>query len=257
MRLICFALLLGLTMTFDPRPLPAQQPAAESKSDGEAFLDDYREAATERWEEEIRKLETKDRERADPPDPILFIGSSSIRRWDSIVTDMAPYKVIQRGYGGSKFSNVAVFARRLIEPHEYRAMGVFVANDVVGKPTDHSLEQIELFVRHIIRVSKSHQPSAPVFLIEVTPTARRWEAWPKIRQVNALLRELALTTPGIHFIATADYYLDPQGQPRTELFVEDQLHLNEAGYDLWSRLIRRRIDDVLRMRADFEADKAD
>ena len=107
-------------------------------------------------------------------DAILFIGSSSIRRWGDIAIDMAPYRPIQRGYGGAKYSDVAVFAERLIQPHRYRALVMFVGNDVSGKPQDHTPEEVERLVRYIVDVSLKHQSDAPVLLIEVTPTRKRF-----------------------------------------------------------------------------------
>jgi lysophospholipase L1-like esterase len=213
----------------------------------------YRSAAVERWEEEIQKLEALDDHEEDPADAVLLIGSSSIRRWNSMATDLAPYRTIGRGFGGSRYSDVAVFAERLLHPHRYRALVVFVGNDVTGKPDDRTPEQVEQFVRHILAVSQQHQPESPVLLIEITPTEKRFAVWPQIRQVNARLREIALTTANTSFVATAEHFLDPHGNPRSELFAEDRLHLNEDGYAVWANLIRQRLDDVLRRIEAFRA----
>ena len=96
------------------------------------FLSQYRDEAMKQWSHDIEALEQRDVHQRDPKDAILFIGSSSIRRWNSIETDMAPYQVVQRGYGGAKYSDLAVFSNRLIHPHKYSAVVVFVANDVQG-----------------------------------------------------------------------------------------------------------------------------
>jgi hypothetical protein len=226
---------------------------ADSDGGSTDFLEPYRAAAIERWEKEIQSLETLNGDEQHGSDSILFLGSSSIRRWAEIAIDMAPYRPIQRGYGGAKYSDVAVFAERLIHPHQYRALVMFVGNDVSGKPQDHTPEEVERLVRHIVDVSRKHQSDAPVLLIEVTPTGKRFKVWPKIRKVNARLREIALTTDNTYFVATAGDYLDSSGEPRGELFVDDRLHLNSDGYDLWSTLIRRRLDDVLRMGEQFRA----
>ena len=175
---------------------PAQEVAEETIVEVDPGLDDqvlekYREQATKRWEKTILEIEARDKETTDPSDAVLFIGSSSIRRWEDIAIDMAPYRPIQRGYGGSKYSDVAVFAKRLVEPHQYRALLIFVGNDVSGKPEDHTPDEVEQLVRYVVQVSHSHQPDAPVLLIEVTPTEKRYAAWPKIRAVNSRLREVA------------------------------------------------------------------
>ncbi|MGI9469896.1 MAG: GDSL-type esterase/lipase family protein [Rubripirellula sp.] len=244
----CFPLVVAVLI---PMPSWAQEQATEL-ADAE-LLESFRDKAVEKWEKEIKRIEARDASGTDPADAILFIGSSSIRRWDDIAVDMAPFPTIQRGYGGSKYSDVAVFAPRLLHPHEYRALAIFVGNDVSGKPEDNTPDQVEQLARHVVSVSQAHQPDAAVYLIEVTPTDKRFEVWPEIRKVNERLREIALSTPNTYFIATAEHYLDPLGNPRTELFVDDRLHLNEAGYDLWGTLIRRKLDETLRATAQFHA----
>ena len=77
-------------------------------------IERYRGAAVRRWESAIAGLEVKDRTETHPDNSILFVGSSSIRRWKHIAVDLAPYRPIQRGYGGAKWSDVAIFADRLI-----------------------------------------------------------------------------------------------------------------------------------------------
>lgn len=211
----------------------------------DSLLEPYIDAATKRWQKEIQVIEERNAAEIYPDDSVLFIGSSSIRLWDTIAEDMAPYTAIGRGYGGARYSDLAVFAKRLITPHRYRAVVMFVANDVVGKPDDRTPEEVERLARYVCDVSREHQPEAPVFIVEITPTASRFKHWSKICAVNAKLREIALTTPGIHFIATAEHYLDDDKRPRDELFRKDRLHQNEAGYALWTRLIKQRLDEVL------------
>jgi len=205
----------------------------------------YAEAAEKRWGSAIEELQALDKTEQHPENAILFIGSSSVRLWQSIESDMAPFPVIRRGYGGAKFSDVAVFAERLITPHQYDAMVVFVANDVVGKSTDLSVDEVERLTRHVVGVSQQHQSDSPVLLVEITPTASRLVAWPKIRRVNDRLREISLTTPNVYFVETADYYLDAKGKPIDEYFKSDRLHQTEAGYTVWGALIKRRLREVL------------
>lgn len=221
--------------------------STEQPTESSSVLEPYREAAIEKWEQAILQLEKKDATEAHSDSSVLFIGSSSIRLWKTIVEDIAPYHPIQRGYGGARFSDVAVYAERLIQPHQYRALVVFVANDIQGKDTDHTVDEVASLVRHIMDVSRQHQPKAPILFIEITPTASRFAAWPEIRRLNARLRDIALATPHTYFIPTAQHYLHPDATPRDELFVDDKLHLNREGYSIWANLVRRRLDEVLRL----------
>ena len=212
----------------------------------EELLAPYRASAEKKWTKAIDDFDEVNALESDPADAILFIGSSSIRRWDSLPADLSPYRTIRRGYGGAKFTDMAVFVDRLVKPHDYRALVMFIGNGVTGKPEDHTPDQIESLARYIVNVSHQHQPNAPVLLLEITPCEKRFAAWHKIRAVNARLREVALSTPHTYFIPTASHFLTPEGTPRNELFVEDQLHLNESGYEIWGTLVRRRLNEVFR-----------
>ena len=232
----CVTFQSGLASAQDSAPpLPAQD-----------LLAPYRDAAIDRWEPDIVKLEAKNQREKHPADSILFIGSSSIRRWKTIDYDVAPYHPIQRGYGGAKFSDLAVYAQRIIEPHSYRALVVFVANDISGSKNDHSVDEVAKLVQFVMQVSFAHQPEAPVVFIEITPTSSRFSAWARIRQLNARIRDIALATPHTYFIPTAQHFLHPDGTPRDDLFVDDKLHLNRSGYEIWGHLVRRRLNEVLR-----------
>lgn len=220
---------------------------SESKADLRLseYLDSIREATIARWENEIRKLEQRDRDEATPEDGVLLLGSSSIRFWKTAAEDLAPYPVIQRGFGGSTFSDVVIFAERLISPHQFRAVVIFVANDVTGGPNDRTPDEVRELCRLLVHEVRRHNDHAPILLVEITPTEARFSAWPKIREVNAQLKELCTQEPGLHFVETAQSYLTSDGQPRPELFTDDKLHQNRQGYRLWGRLIRSELNRVL------------
>jgi len=167
----CFSFLHAVGLAAQSRPAEGSLLDTGPELAAE-FLVQYREKAMKRWSQDIETLEQRDVVQRDPEDAILFIGSSSIRRWDTIEIDMRPYQVVQRGYGGAKYTDLAVFAKRLIHPHEYSALVVFVANDVQGKPEDHSPEQVEKCASYIAGVSRKHCPQAPIFFIEITPTRK-------------------------------------------------------------------------------------
>lgn len=208
-------------------------------------------AAQQRWAAEIAALEARDRVEQHPPDSILLVGSSSIRLWDTVAVDLAPWHPIQRGFGGARFSDVAVFARRLIGPHRFQALVLFVANDVTGGPDDATPEQVAGWFGYIVEVARSVQPEAAVFCLEITPTPARWAAWPKIREVNRALARECVARPGVYFVPTAHAYLTAEGRPAADLFQEDRLHLNALGYRLWSAILKSHLD--ARLRPEFAA----
>lgn len=201
-----------------------------------------------KWENEIKHLESlQATEKTDSG--IVFYGSSSIRRWDSIQEDMSPWATIQRGYGGAKLNDIVHFAPRILGPHlgvnnpqRCRGIVLFVANDITGnKESDLAAAQVAEKFEQLLRWIRSKDNAIPVFWIEVTPTALRWEAWDQINNATEQIRHVLDRDPSAYLIPTAGAFLGNDGQPVADYFVADKLHLNATGYKLWSALVKTQL----------------
>lgn len=193
-----------------------------------------------KWESEVRGLEALPVSESE--NTILFTGSSSVRLWDSVAADMLPFQAIARGYGGAKLSDFVYYAHRIVSPHQTGAIALFIANDITGDVNDISPEEVlNLFKLTVKQIRKSH-PEVPVIWIEVTPTPSRWKSWPKISEANKLISEYCEKKENLFFLQTSHKFLNENGLPYEELFVNDMLHLNRAGYKLWSECIKEGLD---------------
>ncbi len=208
-------------------------------------LEQYRAAAVAKWEAAIEGLEKLDKEQTDPEHAVLFIGSSSIVLWKDMAQDMAPYATIRRGYGGAKFSDMAVYVDRLVKPHQFDAIAVFVANDISGSESDKTPGEVMRLIDITVNKIKEHAPDAPVFLIAITPTPSRFGVWEKIKQVNALMAEYCREHEGLYYIDTANNYLGADGKPIEDYFIKDGLHQDRKGYQMWAQIIKAALNPVL------------
>jgi hypothetical protein len=197
------------------------------------------------WEGDIEKFEQLDVTKSYPSDAILFAGSSSIRLWSTIGKDLMPYNVIQRGYGGAKLSDFAVYADRIIYPHPCKAIVIFIANDISGSENDKSPLEVSQLFRKTLYIIRRKFEDTPVFWISITPTPSRWAVWPEIKEANRMIKEICDSHRNTYFIDTEKYFLNSSGLPRSELFVEDKLHLNTEGYKIWSGIIKNELDNML------------
>ena len=196
------------------------------------------------FESEVQKLEAlTDYKKLD--NYILFVGSSSIRRWDNITQQMAPYQVVKRGYGGAHFYDLIHFTERLVSPHQKAsALICFVANDISGKDSDLSPGEVfRLFKYFTGQVHRLH-PGLPIYFIEITPTPSRWKFWDQISKVNAKVQQYAASHSMINFISTQKKFLGPNGRPLSYLYVSDSLHLSDKAYHLWSEIIKDKLIKV-------------
>ncbi|MFM6982594.1 MAG: GDSL-type esterase/lipase family protein [Chitinophagaceae bacterium] len=217
-------------------------------SSGCSTLYQYRNStSTPKWAGEIANFEKLDKTEIYAKDAILFTGSSSIRKWTTIREDMAPYPVISRGFGGSKLEDLAFYLDRIVSPHQFRALVIFSGtNNLTGKETDAKPEELLKLAQYIKRKIRSKYPETPVFWIAITPTNARIKAWPQVQEANRLVKKMCETSPNFHFIETADAYLGKDAKPIKELFVDDQIHQNAAGYSIWTKIIKKELDTYLK-----------
>ena len=75
-----------------------------------------------RWEKDIAAYEAQDK--ASPPakGQVVFIGSSTIRRWTTLAQDFPEHKTLNRGFGGSQIADATHFADRVVIPYAPRAV---------------------------------------------------------------------------------------------------------------------------------------
>jgi len=199
-----------------------------------------------KFEKEIVTLEQLDKTEKYADNSILFVGSSSIRVWSTLKEDIAPYPFIQRGFGGSRTPDVVFYLKRLTYPHNFSAVVFFVGNDQTGAPNDLKPEETLHNFREMVKIIRAKYKKQPVFIIEITPSSSRWKSWSQIQQTNALLKNYCNKGKNLYFIETAQNYLNEKGEPRDELFREDHLHQNREGYRIWGRLIKSKLDEVLK-----------
>ena len=201
------------------------------------------------FEAEVSYLESLDLKQKANQNDILFLGSSSIRLWNNIEKDMYPYSPVRRGYGGAHYYDLIHFSERLVVNHSPKAILIFVANDITGSDDsnlvgDLSPNQVRRLFYYNYKLIRNIHKNIPIFLIETTPTPKRWNVWHQIFKANKKLERLCLKEPNLYFIRTRDKFIGEDGLPIKSFFLDDELHLNYDGYKLWASVIKSRLVEV-------------
>lgn len=191
------------------------------------------------WEEHMQVFDSLNAVESSDENTLLVTGSSSVRLWDSIHTDLAPYQVMQRGYGGAKLSDYNHYADRIIKPQQFKAILVFVGNDISGGDNDRTPREVLQLYKTLVKQIRERNHDTPVFWIEITPTPSRWHAIDQIRKANALIQDYCEKNEVLYFIPTFDVYTNQAGLPDSAFFRNDMLHLNRDGYKLWAQRIKQ------------------
>ena len=194
-------------------------------------------AATEsEWEEALAGFAAADLKKTPPPGGVLFVGSSSIRMWDSLETEFQDAPVIKRGFGGSRLTDCVKFLDRLVVKYRPRSVLLYAGdNDLAegGTPED-ILNRVKAFADGV----HSRLPETHITFISIKPSPARRALLGKARAANKLVQEYATAHPKVDYIDVFTPMLTADGSPRSDLFRKDALHLNRAGYALWRSIIR-------------------
>jgi lysophospholipase L1-like esterase len=188
------------------------------------------------WEKEISAFEAMDRTNPPPTNAVLFIGSSTIRLWTTLAGDFPAQRVINRGFGGSEIVDSTHFANRILFPYAPRAIFFRAGgNDIAaGKAPEAVFDDFKAFVTTV----HARLPEVDIFFISWSPTPSRWQNRDQEAALNRLVAAYAHQTPHLVYIEAGDMVLGADGRPRAELFREDQLHFNAAGYRLLAERVR-------------------
>ncbi len=193
-------------------------------------------APVDPWDADIRAFEQADL--ADPPEPggVLFIGSSSIRFWDSLQADFPATRIIRRGFGGSEIRDATRLAARIVLPYRPRLIVMYAGdNDLAaGRTAQQVRDDFAAFVSRV----RSNLPEVRIDWITIKPSPARANLLEATRAANGLVARYAKSQSGVRVIDVFTPMLDADGQPRAGLFGEDGLHMNRAGYRVWIETIR-------------------
>jgi lysophospholipase L1-like esterase len=194
----------------------------------------------------------EDAENPPPKGAVLFIGSSSIRGWKTLAEDFPQYDVINRGFGGSKFTDANLFIDKIVTPYEPAAIVVFEGtNDIAsGRTAEQVFSDYKTFIK-LIRKGERTMGSepAPIFFIGITPTESRWKHWPEMQKVNDWVQVYVKKHDDLYYIDTPTPILatapEAGGPPSRELFRDDLLHLSPKGYELWTEVVTPALEAVV------------
>jgi lysophospholipase L1-like esterase len=189
----------------------------------------------ERWLPDIEALTANDQSNPPPAHGVVFVGSSSIRLWTTLETDFGGIPVINRGFGGSYLSHTVHFAERIILPYRPRAVVVYAGeNDLWdGKAAEvlaADFEALRLKIRTAL-------PRCRLIFLSIKLSPSRLRIHNAVREANSRIERICAADPHCRYIDVATPMLTTGGAFRSELYVNDQLHLSPSGYALWRDLI--------------------
>jgi lysophospholipase L1-like esterase len=191
----------------------------------------------ERWDAAIQKFEDQDKVSPPPQNGIVFIGASSIVRWN--LPESFPElgaTAINRGFGGSQSVDSVRYVERIVVPYHPRIVVYYAGdNDVEANvPAQEIAHQFELFDQKVHLAL----PQTKIIFISIKPSIRRWKWIDTIRSANAIVKAYCAKEKHLAFLDIEQSMIGADGKPNPDLLVADGLHMTPAGYRIWTAALR-------------------
>jgi hypothetical protein len=133
-------------------------------------------------------------------------------------------------------SDLLAYMDRIVLPYAPRMILVYEGdNDLAGGRSPKEIaDGFEEFARRVHR----KLPRTHVAFLAIKPSIRRERLMGAAAQTNERVARFCTSRNWLSYIDVFTPMLDEQGRPRPELFVSDNLHLNEQGYRRWAEIVR-------------------
>ncbi|WP_296701694.1 GDSL-type esterase/lipase family protein [Algoriphagus sp.] len=165
---------------------------------------------------------------------VVFTGSSSVRMWKNLQNQFPDIPIINTGFGGSTAKDLSAQLFPLVLRLEPSTVFIYEGdNDVNGGET---AAEIMTTLDEIVSRIQKQLPNTTVNLIAAKPSPSRWELKTSYLVLNDLMRQYCTANENVNFVNVWDIMLDKTGVPRSDIFIEDNLHMNEKGYALWKEV---------------------
>lgn len=160
----------------------------------------------------------------------VFAGSSTIRMWKNLEAMFPDRQIVNSGFGGSQSSDLFEYYQELILRYDPKKVFIYEGdNDIAARK---KTAEIIKNTRMIISKIKEKDQNTQIVIISAKPSIARWHLKRKYKRLNSQFKRLCKKDASLEFANVWDVMMDGK-QVRKDIFLNDGLHMNYKGYNLW------------------------
>jgi len=187
--------------------------------------------------DEIAAFKKQDSIAFPPKHAILFVGSSSFRKWQDVSAYFPNYTIINRGFGGSTLPDMIRYEQDIIFRYQPKQIVIYCGeNDVASSDTVTAQQVFDRFKKLYTDI-RLVMPDVPVLFVSLKPSPARWQMRDRMIAANKLIKKYLKKKNNAAFVSVWNDMLGADGKPMPDIFVGDNLHMNAKGYAIWQKII--------------------
>jgi lysophospholipase L1-like esterase len=187
---------------------------------------------------DVQALKSKDSAAFPPRNAILFTGSSSFTKWTGVQDSFPKYNIINRAFGGSSLPDLIRYADDVILPYQPKQVVIYCGdNDLASSDSITPQIVTDRFIR-LFNLIRSRLPKTHILYVSIKPSPSRERLMPKMVETNTMIKNFLKKQRRTSFADVYSKMLLADGKPNPELFIVDNLHMNEKGYAIWKDVLK-------------------
>ncbi|MBS1734115.1 MAG: G-D-S-L family lipolytic protein [Bacteroidetes bacterium] len=196
-------------------------------------------AKAQQWPffDEVQAYRKQDSISAPPRDAILFIGSSSFRLWKNMQDDFPGYAIINRGLGGSSLPDIIHYADEMIFAYKPKQIIIYCGDNDLAASDTVTAETVVKRFSELFELIRNRMSDIPIVYVSIKPSPSREKLLPAMMLANKMIKDFLKTKPHTAFADVFSEMMSSDGKIRTDIFLEDKLHMNAKGYAIWIKTI--------------------
>ena len=171
------------------------------------------------------------------PNQILFVGSSSFTKWTDVQEYFPGFPIINRGFGGSTLTDVIRYAGDIILPYQPKQIVIYCGENDFAEDTSLMPAQVASRFYELFEIIRNKYPKVPVAYVSMKPSPSRKHLMAKYVVANEMIKSFLNSKRRTAFIDVYPAMLNLDGTPMKDIFVQDNLHMNKKGYEIWQKII--------------------
>lgn len=187
---------------------------------------------------EIQHFKEQDSIHFPPKHAILFLGSSSFRKWEDVQEYFPGYTIINRGFGGSTIPDAIYYADEIVFPYNPKQIVIYEGDNDLAFSDQITADSVLNRFEKLFSLIRKHLPNTSIAFVSIKPSPSREKLMPEMQEANSLIKNFLKGKRNTAFIDVYHKMLNKDGTPNKSLFIEDELHMNAKGYAIWKKIIQ-------------------
>jgi lysophospholipase L1-like esterase len=187
---------------------------------------------------EIQQFKTQDSLHFPPKHAILFLGSSSFRKWEDVQSYFPDYTIINRGFGGSTIPDAIRYLDDIVFPYQPKQILIYEGDNDLASSDQITPDSVLHRFEKLFALIREKLPDVSIGYVAIKPSPSRQKLMPKMQEANSLIKDFLNDKNNTACIDVYHKMLNKDGTPIKDIFLEDELHMNAKGYAIWQKTIQ-------------------